>query len=817
MDTDAPIIVLLKNPLDHNDAEVVQVEAGSTLIDWLTANYPDGFGRPIKVVLNEKELPFELTDTPLAKGDKVGVLVTPGGPAIGAILLPALIGAIASIAATFIVTLIFGKPKGPNNQVPSPDPVYSLNGGANSARLGEPVPVGYGRFITYPDYVCQPYSYFEKNEQYLDQVLCIGQGDYDIEGLMVADTPVSILAPGTITWRKWSPGDHRQAQGTVEAATGISETMVTSLEVSDIELSGQAPDSGSSTPGWTGYQAVGDIISATLIRITSPMPPVNVGASVFLLGAAVYRVTAINGSDVTVDGPIAFPPSTGLNISFFQTGFASQAGIEAGPFSACMPNDKGTEVQLDFIFPNGLFVQDEKTGNLKSTSVTVEATLQPIDAANNNSGAAITRRFTWTRSTNTPQRITEKIANLPSSRYSVKVRRITPAAPNTRTQTTFVWTGLKMRLDKVTTPVYGDVTLVSVRIRATNALSSDVANKLRVIATRKLKPFGSGTEVASRSPADAFIDVITNPSYGAGRAISEIDIARLRTLAAHWGAEGKFDAIVNVRSTVWEALTLVSQTVAAFPSISGKHITMVQDGKRAFPTHVFSPANIVAGSFRSSYSYDKPGDYDGVKVEYRSPVDFSQQYETWPTTAVSPETVNLFGCTDEGVAASYAKLLWQRRRYQRNTVEFETELEGLLPSLGERARVFSEITEWGWGGVVAGYNASTVLLDRDLDWANLTNPTITLRNPDGSPVGPIAITRGTTDRHAVLATATGILAGPQAHGTAIWAVGDAKKMARDFVVSNIEPQGGTLVRISGAVYDERTWDGTFAFMRGDVP
>ncbi len=74
---------------------------------------------------------------------------------------------------------------------PAPSPTYSLSAQGNEARLGQPIPVLYGRHLIYPDLATQSYQEFVGNEQYLFQLHVIGQGEYDLEQVRIEDTPIS--------------------------------------------------------------------------------------------------------------------------------------------------------------------------------------------------------------------------------------------------------------------------------------------------------------------------------------------------------------------------------------------------------------------------------------------------------------------------------------------------------------------------------------------------------------------------------------------------------------------------------------------------
>lgn len=68
---------------------------------------------------------------------------------------------------------------------------YSTNASGNQARLDAPIPVNYGRLLVYPDFAAQPYSQYIDNDQYFFAIFCLGQGEYDIEQILIDDTDIS--------------------------------------------------------------------------------------------------------------------------------------------------------------------------------------------------------------------------------------------------------------------------------------------------------------------------------------------------------------------------------------------------------------------------------------------------------------------------------------------------------------------------------------------------------------------------------------------------------------------------------------------------
>ena len=136
--------------------------------------------------------------------------------------------AITAIGGMALVNTLLPPPQPPRPQqlaeLASPSPTYSLTAQGNRARIGQPIPVIYGRHIVFPDFAAQPYTEFAGNEQYLYQLFVIGQGEYAIEAIRIDDTPVANFAE--ITTEIVPPGG---------ALTLFPANVVTSTEVSGQE------------------------------------------------------------------------------------------------------------------------------------------------------------------------------------------------------------------------------------------------------------------------------------------------------------------------------------------------------------------------------------------------------------------------------------------------------------------------------------------------------------------------------------------------------------------------------------------------------
>lgn len=111
---------------------------------------------------------------------KLGIaLITAGVVAGGSLLISSLV-----------------RPKAGGQAKDEREPLYSLNSQGNTARLLEPLPVGYGRLKDYPDYAATPWQEYVGDDQYLNALFCIGCGKYQVEEVLMDDTSLWTSASG---------------------------------------------------------------------------------------------------------------------------------------------------------------------------------------------------------------------------------------------------------------------------------------------------------------------------------------------------------------------------------------------------------------------------------------------------------------------------------------------------------------------------------------------------------------------------------------------------------------------------------------------
>ena len=217
VDMTMPVLCLVNgSPLLHRDWRKVLPDNGLVFFIALPLGGGGGGSNPLKTVLT-----VALIVATVYTGGAVGA-------AYGAVW-GGVAAAGVSMAGGILINTLVPTPKptlnGMTSSGYSQSPTYSLQAQGNEARLGNPIPVIYGRHLIYPDFAAQPYYRYINNEQYVYQLHCIGQGEYDIEQIRIEDTPISSFEE--INCQIVRPG---------EKNTLFDEDVVTSAEVAGQEL-----------------------------------------------------------------------------------------------------------------------------------------------------------------------------------------------------------------------------------------------------------------------------------------------------------------------------------------------------------------------------------------------------------------------------------------------------------------------------------------------------------------------------------------------------------------------------------------------------
>lgn len=569
-----------------------------------------------------------------------------------------------TMVGTMLVNALIPPPKPPAAQRMADlnaSPTYTLAAQGNQARIGQPIPVVYGRHRVYPDFAAMPYNEFESNDQYLYQLFCIGQGQYQVhlDTLKVEDSAIQSF-PGA-EWEVAEPG-----QKVTLFPTGV---------ITAGEVAGQELDS-------------------------------------------------------------------------------------LGPFVINPAETEISKIAVDVVCPRGLYYAND-AGGLDSRSVSFSFYARKVDDYGNPLVAEfLLGSHSISGASTTAIRKTYKY-NVAAGRYTVRAVRTSGKDTDARTGNDLIWTNARGYLTNGT-DTYQGVTMLAVKIKATNEISQHSSRKINLEVTRKLpvptwngitKTYDWSAPQPTRSPAWAAADVL-RAQYGAGLFDARIDIGQLINMDTLSQSRGDyFDAVFDSPQTLWDALSAVTRSIRSRPFIQSGVVHFVRDQLQTLPTALFTSRNIVKGSFKITYVMPSEDSSDCVDVTYWDRLIWKERtvrasLEGLPSD--KPAQVKAFGITDRNHAWREGMYMAAKNRYCRKEITFETELEGHIPSLGDMIAIQSDIPEWGEGGEVLGLSGRTLTLSEPITWTNGAQHYVMLRRTDGSAWGAAKVNQGVDNKTIVI-------------------------------------------------------------------
>ncbi|MGH6887997.1 MAG: host specificity factor TipJ family phage tail protein [Rhizomicrobium sp.] len=156
--------------------------------------------------------------------------------AVGAALVESSI----MIGGMLLLSAVLPQPK-PKAQGTA-SPTYDLGLQSNMARLGAAVPEWFGLYDVVPDLRSQPYINYNLNQEYVQELFCVGKGSYEVHALRIGMNVFARLTDGVLQSTDAYPEIEWQLAGSGEDVTLFPDNVVTSTEVSGIEILGDNED-----------------------------------------------------------------------------------------------------------------------------------------------------------------------------------------------------------------------------------------------------------------------------------------------------------------------------------------------------------------------------------------------------------------------------------------------------------------------------------------------------------------------------------------------------------------------------------------------
>lgn len=213
------------------------------------------------------------------------------------------------------------------------------------------------------------------------------------------------------------------------------------------------------------------------------------------------------------------------------------------------------------------------------------------------------------------------------------------------------------------------------------------------------------------NPAWALVDLATNPTYGAGFSLSQLNMNSIREFAATCFKRGdEFNFVFDQELTFLDAANTICRAGRARVFFIGGRLTVIRDEPQAAYTCVFGPDNMLKDSFKIDYAFMSPNSPDSIKIEY-------MDNRVWKyrdvhcylpeKTSDNPVNMKLNGITSSAQAWREGMYQTAVNWYQRKTITFQTEFEGHLPMIGSLVRISHPMPKWGQSGQLVSYNANS--------------------------------------------------------------------------------------------------------------
>lgn len=852
-----------------------------SVLDYLLVYHVGGFYVAADVILNNRPLHNDDFDKKLYEGDIVVIVHRPAVPAAavgGSYVAAFLINMAISAAVSYTIGKIFA-PAMPDDFAATKignrgraSSVYGLNSQQNEAKIGEVIPIIYGRVRTYPALIAPPYRRFENNEEYLYQLMCIGQGTYSIEKLMIGDTDVNNIINDNFKSRSLSYFDF-SAVGGIESRISTEfgdnnyhQLVKTSGDIDNLELRGTpqkkemygsfsgdtltlAPYQNNTFPDLTSlvngstvtitnsdfndgvytvlaaddtnktiqFQATTFTTEPTVAVTTNPdvdrisgqLIREDFDAVLYLVVSVgqIYEI-AVNGVskgnfivlskesenddgdmyyyitfDRAIDGSNHDSLTLTKNISMFEAVFDTAFG----PYVLNDICPRLKYVEIDYIFNGGIYNTDA-SGNFIDRTVEFEVTIYYKEGEGTTSYQRTTQIVSTTAKDNSPIRKTLRFVpydlfNMCTYFFQdvghlyIELKRVTGEPANTNSYDKLHIRSIKYLLESPDNSDLGNITLLWCKIKASNAISS--------IGQFSVNAWVNRTDV-DNGTRDVIADIYTNTDYGARLSSTDLNIpVSVGTI------NGAFDG----KLTVMDAMKTAAKTNRMSVNLVGSQIELKRDDTSFVRSAFFNETNIIRDSLKISYNFTENNEYDSVKIKYRDSVDFKEAEAIYPLTGIFPEIMELWGCTDAALALSTATYLYKQDKSRRKTVEFKTDLQGLLPQFMDRIAVSHNVPNWGLASEVIAVNGSVVTV---ADSVEAGYNKAVFRNDDGS-VSDILTFTG-TGYDLTVTSLPAWVHGANSYEATKCSIGTSTELIQDFLVISVKPDGET-VTIEGVNYD----------------
>lgn len=515
------------------------------------------------------------------------------------------------------------------------------------------------------------------------------------------------------------------------------------------------------------YEIVSVSTSQLVVAFTTPVSGVVDSGFVRLYNLSLINASQENASwlNVTADNVLT---SAGGQVRSPRVSRPDEIQ-KRGPF--VVPGDNNEEIWVDIQFQKGLVYDFDRPA-----SVNILFTIEEINSNDIPTGYSFTASALFTDNTQDPRFYTVKINQdnypsfIPYRRYRITAERTTRSLPdNIYLIDEAKWTRLE-GIENITKPDDTGTTRIKVSTQATEQTSSLQQSQINLRWTRKCLTW-DGTNVIgdletgvgltpSRRMADNFITYAIDPILGA-RNTSNIDFESIYDIqedldSVFNGEKGEFGFTFSDANTpALNELRQIANACRCFIYRNGSVLTMIRDEEQPLPGTLFNRRNKVPFSERKTQKTNKPLDYDGIELTFKSRTDDEQKTILIPDDLPvddpnygAPQATNYKVLQPTGVrnlsqAWDRAQYEYNKIIYQRESIETVVTEEGVLLSLNERiehtdgTRVYDSRSD----GEVVSFSGNVVDTSEMCLFESGKSYSVSFRNEDGTMTVPIPVTQ----------------------------------------------------------------------------
>ncbi len=351
------------------------------------------------------------------------------------------------------------------------------------------------------------------------------------------------------------------------------------------------------------------------------------------------------------------------------------------------------ELSVDFLAPEGIYIVNNKTGNLDPYSVQCLAYYRLVGTVSWTAFLSVT----FTRSTG-PARRGGRVA-VARGQYEVKVKKAPAEHNNDSIREKIVWTALRSFTNDPPVVFPLPLALTALRIRATDQLSG-VIDTFNGVASSVVAHASDGsdwdaTDVVSSNPADLFRHVLQGAANARPVSDSAIDLDNLSAWAAYCADNGfTFNQVRASVSSVSDALDDIAAAGRAVKTfIDGKWGVIWDRPDDSIVQH-FTPRNSWGFQGQKPYA-QKPHGWrvsfinadNGYTQDER--IVYDDGYDAGNATLF--EGLQFPGVTDPELIWKHGRFHIAQSRLRPEKISLNAGWEHLVCTRGDRVRVTHDV------------------------------------------------------------------------------------------------------------------------------